>query len=75
MNLCVVVFQNFQESISSIQGGCVGQNGFTELVIGTYTGRIFGLTTQCVKLSVSDKADVLANSMSVDMRQRIVRLK
>lgn len=70
-----VYSENFQESISSVQGGCVGCNGYVELVISTYTGRVFGLTTQCVKLSLSDNASASAASLSVDMRSRISRLK
>lgn len=50
----IFIFQNFQESISSIQGGCVGTTGYTEIVICTFSGLIFGLTTQCLKISLSD---------------------
>jgi Bardet-Biedl syndrome 7 protein len=38
--------ENFNESISSLQAGCVGANGYNEVVIATYSGKIVGLTTQ-----------------------------
>lgn len=64
----------FNESISSIQGGCVGCNGYLEVVVCTYTGRIFGLTTQCIGRSVSDGRNGSVN-ISNDTHQRIARLK
>jgi hypothetical protein len=45
--------QNFNESISSLQGGCVGTNGYTEVVLSTYSGKIIGLTTQRLGASFS----------------------
>lgn len=65
--------QNYQESISSIQGGCVGTVGYTEVVVCTYTGRVFGLTTQCIKVSLSDNN--MATSLSLDTKARIEKLK
>lgn len=67
-----ISFQNYQESISSIQGGCVGATGYTECVVCTYTGRVFGLTTQCIKTSLSDNN---AASSSLDTKARIDKLK
>ncbi len=34
------------ESITAIQGGCVGASNYDELVISTYTGWVMGLTTE-----------------------------
>ncbi|OBS70111.1 hypothetical protein A6R68_01350 [Neotoma lepida] len=34
------------ESITSIQGGCVGKDGYDEIVLATYSGWITGLTTE-----------------------------
>lgn len=45
---------NFGESISSIKGGCLRQNGYIEIVVTSYTGLVFGLTTQCISQSFSD---------------------
>lgn len=66
--------QTFNESISSIQGGCVGNDGYIEVVVCTYTGRIFGLSTQCAKVSISDNAQSRA-PFSVDSNNRIAKLK
>lgn len=45
----------FPESISAIQAGCVYSNGFIEIVVLSYNGSIFGLTTQVISVSLSDK--------------------
>lgn len=45
----------FPESISAIQAGCVYSNGFIEIVVLSYNGSIFGLTTQIISVSLSDK--------------------
>ncbi|CAD7080257.1 unnamed protein product [Hermetia illucens] len=47
--------ESFTESISAIQGGCVYSNGATEIVIATYAGSVFGLTTQIVSVNLSDR--------------------
>uniref|UniRef100_A0AAA9T8W5 Bardet-Biedl syndrome 7 n=1 Tax=Bos taurus TaxID=9913 RepID=A0AAA9T8W5_BOVIN len=36
------------ESVTSIQGGCVGKDGYDEIVVSTYSGWITGLTTEPV---------------------------
>lgn len=52
---CTQIYrENFNESISSVQGGCVGGNNYPEIVVCTYSGRVFGLTTQCISKSISD---------------------
>ncbi|KAL6060424.1 hypothetical protein STEG23_022632, partial [Scotinomys teguina] len=38
--------QMLSESITSIQGGCVGKDGYDEIVLATYSGWITGLTTE-----------------------------
>ena len=38
--------QNSGESISSIGGGIIGSVGHPEVLVTTYSGRIFGLTTR-----------------------------
>lgn len=70
--------QNYNESISSLQGGCVWSVGYTEAVVCTYTGRIFGLTTQCIKLSLSDNnynPFQTGSTSSFDAKGRISKLK
>uniref|UniRef100_A0A8C5KVT1 Bardet-Biedl syndrome 7 n=1 Tax=Jaculus jaculus TaxID=51337 RepID=A0A8C5KVT1_JACJA len=38
--------QMLSESITSIQGGCVGKDGYDEIVLSTYSGWVTGLTTE-----------------------------
>lgn len=44
----------YGESISAIKGGCVRQNGYIEVIAITYTGLVFGLTTQVIPQSMSE---------------------
>ncbi|KFB50077.1 AGAP011899-PA-like protein [Anopheles sinensis] len=79
---CTQVYgENFHESISSVQGGCVGATNYTEIVVCTYSGRVFGLTTQCISKSLSDKATRVddagtpAGTPSVDSSAKLQRLR
>ncbi|XP_030047637.1 BBSome complex member BBS7 [Microcaecilia unicolor] len=38
--------QAFSESIMSIQGGCVGKDGYDEILTATYSGWVTGLSTE-----------------------------
>ncbi|XP_054419498.1 Bardet-Biedl syndrome 7 protein isoform X1 [Pteronotus mesoamericanus] len=38
--------QALSESVTSIQGGCVGKDGYDEIVVSTYSGWVTGLTTE-----------------------------
>ncbi|XP_036170891.1 Bardet-Biedl syndrome 7 protein isoform X1 [Myotis myotis] len=40
--------QALSESVTSIQGGCVGKDGYDEIVVSTYSGWVTGLTTEPV---------------------------
>lgn len=73
-DFCFVLSQIFNESISSIQGGCVGNDGCTEVVVCTYTGRIFGLSTQCARIHISDNAQ-MRSPFSTETNNRIVKFK
>lgn len=73
-NRSVLFAQTFNESISSIQGGCVGNDGCTEVIVCTYTGRIFGLSTQCAKIHISDNAQT-RSPFSIDSNTRIIKFK
>lgn len=39
-------FQDAGESISSVVGGIIGTVGYPEILVTTYSGKIFGLTTR-----------------------------
>ncbi|XP_038625212.1 Bardet-Biedl syndrome 7 protein isoform X1 [Tachyglossus aculeatus] len=40
--------QALSESVTSIQGGCVGKDGYDEILLSTYSGWVTGLTTEPV---------------------------
>lgn len=66
--------ENFNESISCVFGGCIGFEGYTEILLCTYTGKVFGLTTRTL-------GDILTDTKSTnydvvtDASQRILKLK
>lgn len=66
--------ENFNESISCAFGGCIGVNNYTEIIVCTYTGKVFGLTTRTL-------GDILTDAKSnnydvvTDASQRIQKLK
>ncbi|KAJ8878257.1 hypothetical protein PR048_018834 [Dryococelus australis] len=62
------------ESITSIQGGVVGSPGCDEIVAATYTGWIFGLTTELVDKQVALDADG-KTVMSHDLRLKLQQLR
>ncbi|XP_063232547.1 Bardet-Biedl syndrome 7 protein homolog isoform X2 [Bacillus rossius redtenbacheri] len=62
------------ESITSIQGGVVGSPGCDEIVAATYTGWIFGLTTELVDKQVALDADG-GTVVSHDLRLKLQRLR
>ncbi|QQP38243.1 uncharacterized protein FKW44_018762, partial [Caligus rogercresseyi] len=52
---------NTGESITSVVGGIVGTAGFDEVVVSTYSGWVFGLTTEIRENKIrleSDKAEL-----------------
>jgi Bardet-Biedl syndrome 7 protein len=66
--------ENFNESISSVYGGCIGAAGYTEIIACTYTGKVFGLTTRTISDVLTDPK---SNNYDVvtDASQRIQKLK
>ncbi|XP_055907849.1 Bardet-Biedl syndrome 7 protein homolog [Eupeodes corollae] len=48
----------FLESISAVQGGCVFSQGWSEIVVLLFSGNIFGLTTQIIDASLTNKETV-----------------
>ncbi|GAB0099000.1 Bardet-Biedl syndrome 7 protein homolog [Sergentomyia squamirostris] len=67
--------ENYNESISSVQGGYFAANGYAEVIVCTYTGRIFGLTTQCVSRSMSDNQNSGTMNFPNDTNLRIAKLR
>ncbi|CAH1160086.1 unnamed protein product [Phaedon cochleariae] len=64
---------NCNESVTSLQCGIVGSHGFDEIVVGTYTGRIFGLTTQTLDGNLDNSTGSYIST--ADTSQKIFKLK
>uniref|UniRef100_A0A8C5LHY1 Bardet-Biedl syndrome 7 n=1 Tax=Leptobrachium leishanense TaxID=445787 RepID=A0A8C5LHY1_9ANUR len=60
------------ESITSIQGGCVGKDGYDEIVLATYSGWVTGLTTEPVYKEAGPGEDL---KMSQEMQNKIASLR
>lgn len=73
LKMFMVRFQNFNESISSVQGGTIDSNGYSEAVVCTYTGRIFGLSTRCPNKMLNDS--MMNQGFFGDSNVRIDKLK
>ncbi|KAG8302515.1 Bardet-Biedl syndrome 7 protein [Homalodisca vitripennis] len=65
------------ESITSIQGGIVGNSGFDEVLATTYTGWFFGLTTEVIDKQMSGEGGDLNSKVKIssDDKLKIVRLR
>ncbi|CAH0560889.1 unnamed protein product [Brassicogethes aeneus] len=67
----VLLFEiNLNESITAIQTGIIGSQGFEEILVVTFTGRVIGLTTQTIDSNVDN-----TGSFTNDNSQRILKLK
>ncbi|XP_059821053.1 Bardet-Biedl syndrome 7 protein isoform X1 [Hypanus sabinus] len=60
------------ESITSIQGGCVGKEGFDEVLTATYTGWVTALTTEPVQREPGPCDDV---KISQDIQNKIMNMR
>lgn len=60
------------ESITSIQGGCVGKEGYDEIVLSTYSGWITGLTTEPVHREAGPGEELKVNQ---EMQAKIASLR
>ncbi|KAK9297601.1 hypothetical protein QLX08_008749 [Tetragonisca angustula] len=65
---------NANESISSVIGGIIGAAGYPEVLVTTYSGRIFGLTTKPPGLLEADQNDGLTK-LKVEIEQLQEKLK
>uniref|UniRef100_A0A1Y1NII9 Uncharacterized protein n=2 Tax=Photinus pyralis TaxID=7054 RepID=A0A1Y1NII9_PHOPY len=64
---------NCNESVTSLCCGIIGEANYDEILVATYTGRIFGLTTQSVERNLNtDSKNYYFTTESV---QRISKLK
>ena len=77
-----MILQNCGESVSSVEGGVVGSAGFDEIIATTYTGWVFGLTTENVESrarlqrdSISSTSTSATTSSSVFDTDNAVKIK
>lgn len=63
------------ESITSVQGGNVGNPAFPEIVVTTYTGWFFGLTTEVLDKQVSWENNNISIKMTPKEKQKIENLR
>ncbi|XP_077433845.1 BBSome complex member BBS7 isoform X1 [Vanacampus margaritifer] len=60
------------ESVTSIQGGCVGKESYDEILTATYTGWVTGLTTEPQKAEVGAGDEV---RMSKEVQSKVEALR
>ncbi|CAG9857898.1 unnamed protein product [Phyllotreta striolata] len=61
------------ESVSGLKCGVAASSGYDEILVVTYTGRVFGLTTQTIETVVDNSASGFISS--ADTSQKIFKLK
>ncbi|XP_029442221.1 Bardet-Biedl syndrome 7 protein [Rhinatrema bivittatum] len=64
--------QALSESIMSIQGGCVGKDGFDELLTATYSGWVTGLSTEPTHKEAGPGEEL---KISQEMQNKITSLR
>ena len=69
----VFIQQNCGESVSTIEGGVVGSGGYDEIMASTYTGWIFGLTTETRETQVKLDSGVIEIDQAT--REKLQKLK
>ncbi|KAK9870809.1 hypothetical protein WA026_009769 [Henosepilachna vigintioctopunctata] len=66
---------NCSESITSVQCGILNSSGFDEVLVTTYTGRIFGLTTEKIEKNVEKNNQGENLIYSIDTANKITKLR
>lgn len=64
--------QVLSESVTFIQGGCVGKDGYDEIVVATYSGWVTGLTTEPIHKESGPGEEVKINQ---EMQNKISSLR
>lgn len=75
MMLLKFLLQNCNESITAVQCGIVGNLGYQELLVATYTGRILGLTTEPIEKTAGRDSVAGKYASSADTASKIGKLK
>ncbi|KAK2581970.1 hypothetical protein KPH14_002410 [Odynerus spinipes] len=60
---------NAGESISTVAGGIIGAAGYPEVLVTTYSGRIFGLTTKPPGLLEAEQSDLSIAKLKLEISQ------
>ncbi|CAL8354731.1 unnamed protein product [Merluccius merluccius] len=60
------------ESVTSVQGGCVGKESYDEVITATYTGWVTGLTTEAQKAEAGPGDEL---SMSKETQTKVAALR
>ncbi|KAK7070006.1 Bardet-Biedl syndrome 7 protein, partial [Halocaridina rubra] len=61
------------ESVTAVQGAVVGNSGYDEILASTYTGWIFGVTSEPMDRNISSESGVV--HISQESKQKIQRLR
>lgn len=61
--------------MTSLQCGIVGNQNFEEILVCTYTGKIFGLTSEIIDKTLTDEFTKSNYSFSSDTSLKIGKLK
>ncbi|NXW31013.1 BBS7 protein, partial [Phaetusa simplex] len=67
-----ILIRALSESIASIQGGCVGKDGYDEILASTYSGWLTGLTTEPVHREGGSGEEL---KLSQEMQSKISSLR
>ncbi|XP_066957827.1 Bardet-Biedl syndrome 7 protein homolog [Macrobrachium rosenbergii] len=61
------------ESVTSVQGAVVGNSGYDEIVASTYTGWVFGVTSEPMDRHISSESGIV--HISQESKQKIQKLR
>ena len=68
-------FQSLSESVTSIVGGCVCTPGYDEVVVGTYTGWVLGMTTEQQTKQFAMPGGSVKDPLIEDLDEKIGQLR
>lgn len=63
------------EYVTAIQAGIIGNSGYDEILVSTYTGRIFGLTSEIIEKNIGTETVGENIVFSAETGQKILKLK
>ncbi|XP_047367653.1 Bardet-Biedl syndrome 7 protein homolog isoform X1 [Vespa velutina] len=66
---CLRYRYNAGESISTVTGGIIGATNYPEVLVTTYSGKIFGLTTKPPGLLEAGQSDTVVAKLKLEIQQ------